>query len=35
MDARFDAMQRTIIQVGGGAIATMVVGFAGVVVSVS
>jgi hypothetical protein len=31
MNARFDAMQRLIIQVGGGTIATMFVGFLGLI----
>jgi hypothetical protein len=31
IDARFDAMQRTMIQVGGGMIATFMVGFAGLI----
>lgn len=33
MDARFDALQRTILQVGGGAIATFLIGFAGLIVT--
>jgi hypothetical protein len=33
MNARFDALQRTIVQVGGGVIATMVVGFVGLAAS--
>jgi archaellum component FlaC len=31
IDARIDGMQRTMIQVGGGMIVTMIVGFAGVI----
>jgi len=31
MNVRFDAMQRLIIQVGGGIIATTLVGFLGIV----
>jgi hypothetical protein len=31
MNARFDAMQRLIIQVGGGMIATTLVGFLGII----
>lgn len=31
MDARFDAMQRMMIQVGGGMIATIFIGFLGLI----
>jgi hypothetical protein len=34
MSARFDSMQRLILQVGGGMIATSIVGFLGVIVAV-
>ena len=33
MNARFDSLQRTILQVGGGAIATFLIGFAGLLVT--
>ena len=33
VDARFDALQRTMLQLGGGMIATFVVGFAGLLVA--
>jgi hypothetical protein len=33
VDTRFDALQRTIIQIGGGMIATLVVGFASLLVA--
>lgn len=33
MDTRFDSLQRTILQVGGGAIATFLIGFAGLIVA--
>ena len=33
MNGRFDSLQRTILQVGGGAIATFLIGFAGLIVS--
>jgi hypothetical protein len=32
-NVRFDSLQRTILQVGGGAIATFLIGFAGLIVS--
>jgi len=32
-DARFDALNRTLLRVGGGAIVTLVVGFASVLVA--
>ena len=31
MEVRFDALQRTIIQVGGGLIGTMILAFGGVI----
>lgn len=33
VDARFDALQRTLLQIGGGVIATLVAGFFGVIVT--
>jgi hypothetical protein len=33
IDGRFDSLQRTMIQVGGGIIATMIVGFISVLAS--
>ncbi len=33
MTSRFDANQRLIIQIGGGMLATMIVGFTGVIVT--
>ncbi|HXV05114.1 MAG TPA: hypothetical protein VFP23_04350 [Solirubrobacterales bacterium] len=33
MDARFDAMQRMLIQIGGGMIVTFVVGFASLLIA--
>jgi len=33
VDARFDALQRTLLQVGGGLIATLVAGFFGVIIT--
>jgi hypothetical protein len=31
VNARFDALQRTMLQIGGGVIAALVAGFAGVI----
>jgi hypothetical protein len=33
VNARFDALQRTMLQVGGGVIASLIAGFAGVIVT--
>ena len=33
VDARFDALQRTLLQIGGGLIATLVAGFFGVIIT--
>ena len=33
MDARFDALQRTLLQIGGGLIATLIAGFFGVMIT--
>jgi broad specificity phosphatase PhoE len=33
VDARFDALQRTLLQIGGGVIATLVAGFFGVILA--
>jgi hypothetical protein len=33
IDARFDALQRTLLQIGGGLIATLIAGFFGVIVT--
>jgi hypothetical protein len=33
VDARFDGLQRTLLQVGGGLVATLVAGFFGVILS--
>jgi hypothetical protein len=33
LKARFDALQRTLLQIGGGLIATLVAGFFGVIVT--
>jgi hypothetical protein len=33
VDARFDALQRTLLQLGGGLIATLVAGFFGVIIT--
>jgi hypothetical protein len=33
MNTRFDAMQRLVLQVGGGTFATMLVGYLGVILA--
>jgi hypothetical protein len=33
VDARFDALQRTLLQIGGGLIATLIAGFFGVIIT--
>jgi hypothetical protein len=33
VDARFDALQRTLLQIGGGLIATLIAGFFSVVIT--
>lgn len=33
LDSRFDALNRTLLQVGGGIIATLIAGFFGLVVT--
>ncbi len=33
IDARFDALQRTLLQIGGGVIATLIAGFFGVIIT--
>ena len=33
LNARFDALQRTLLQIGGGMIVTLIAGFFGVVIS--
>lgn len=33
VDARFDSLQRTLLQIAGGTIATLIAGFAGIVVT--
>ncbi len=33
LNARFDGLQRTLLQVGGGMIATLIAGFFGVIVT--
>jgi hypothetical protein len=33
VDIRFDALQRTLLQIGGGVIATLIAGFFGVIVT--
>jgi len=33
MNSRFDALNRTLLQIGGGIIATLIAGFFGVIVT--
>jgi hypothetical protein len=33
IDARFDALQRALLQIGGGLIATLIAGFFGVIIT--
>jgi hypothetical protein len=33
IEARFDALQRTLLQIGGGVIATLIAGFFGVIIA--
>jgi argininosuccinate lyase len=33
VDERFDALQRTLLQIAGGTVATLIAGFAGIIVT--
>ena len=33
VDARFDSLQRTLLQIAGGTIATLLAGFAGIIIT--